>query len=71
MPQRPGHGTTGGRYIESQVMCDAGLIKAGLGTAKASPLLCPSYAPNRPFALPRTLVVGVSAGGSGVLVCKQ
>lgn len=68
LPQRPGHGETGGRYLEDQNGCDdADFLAAGRGTA-ASIAATIAYMTRQPFVR-RTgiVVVGQSAGGWGVL----
>jgi len=68
VPQRPGHGATGGRYLEDQGGCDeADYISAGRATADliaaAAGLLR-----KQPFIQPEAMViVGHSAGAWGAL----
>jgi dienelactone hydrolase len=67
-PQRPGHGETGGRYLEDQGSCDdADYLGSGLGTA-ASIQAAIDYMTAQPFVRrDGTLAVGQSAGGWGAL----
>ena len=68
IPERPGHGATGGPYIESQGSCGfPDYVKAGLGTAKSITVTI-DFMTKQPF-IKRTgvLVVGNSAGGWGAL----
>jgi dienelactone hydrolase len=68
VPQRPGHGSTGGAYLEDQHGCeDADYRGAGLATA-ASIEVAISYMMAQPFVRRSTvIVVGQSAGGWGAL----
>jgi dienelactone hydrolase len=68
LPQRPGHGRTGGPYLEDQNGCDdADFLAAGRGAA-ASTAATIAYMTREPFVR-RTgiVVVGQSAGGWGAL----
>lgn len=68
LPQRPGHGETGGPYLESAGPCDkSDFRKAGLATAD-SIIAAIGYFTGQPF-VKRTgvVVVGYSAGGWGAL----
>jgi dienelactone hydrolase len=67
-PQRPGHGETGGRYLEDQGSCDdADYLGSGLGTA-ASIQAAIDYMTAQAFVRrDGTLAVGQSAGGWGAL----
>jgi dienelactone hydrolase len=68
VPERPGHGATGGTYLEDQNGCDgAEYVHAGRATAGeiAAPL---AYLRGRPFIRrDGTVVIGHSAGGWGAL----
>jgi dienelactone hydrolase len=68
VPERPGHGATGGRYLEDQGGCDeADYSRAGHATAEeiALPL---RYLRKQSFIRPEgTVVVGHSAGAWGAL----
>jgi len=68
LPQRPGHGETGGPYLENQGGCaNADYRKAGLATA-ASIEAAVTYMRVQPFVKKTgIIVVGQSAGGWGVL----
>jgi dienelactone hydrolase len=68
VPQRPGHGETGGRYLEDQRSCeDADYLGAGLGAA-ASIQAAIDYMTAQPFVRrDRAVSVGQSAGGWGAL----
>jgi dienelactone hydrolase len=67
-PQRPGHGETGGRYLEDQGSCEeADYVGSGLATA-ASIQAAIDYMTAQPFVRrDGTLAVGQSAGGWGAL----
>src|ERR1700712_5457735 len=62
VPERPGHGATGGKYLEDQGGCDeADYVSAGRATADA-------IAAAAPFVrLGGMVIVGHSAGGWGAL----
>jgi dienelactone hydrolase len=68
VPERPGHGATGGRYLEDQGGCDeADYSRAGRATADsiAAALV---YMREQPFVRRNgTVVLGHSAGGWGAL----
>ena len=68
VPQRPGHGETGGPYLESQGSCeDADYLAAGLGAA-ASIQAAIDYMTTQPFVRrDGTVAIGQSAGGWGAL----
>jgi dienelactone hydrolase len=68
VPQRPGHGATGGPYLEQQGRCaNVDYAKAGYGAA-ASIAAAIEYMTRQPFVRPNgVLVVGQSAGGWGAL----
>jgi dienelactone hydrolase len=68
VPQRPGHGETGGRYLEDQGSCDdADYLGSGLGTA-ASIQAAIGYMTTQSFVRrDGTVAVGQSAGGWGAL----
>jgi dienelactone hydrolase len=68
VPERPGHGGTGGRYLEDQGGCDeADYVHAGQATANS---IATALAFMRQQAFVRqngTVIVGHSAGGWGAL----
>src|SRR5262249_18220684 len=68
LPQRPGHGDTGGPYLEDQAGCDAAQYgRSGQMTA-LSLETASSYLRGQSFARREgVLVVGHSAGGWGAL----
>jgi dienelactone hydrolase len=68
VPERPGHGATGGRYIEDQGGCDeADYARAGRATADSIAAAL-TYMRGQAFIRPNgTLIVGHSAGGWGAL----
>ena len=68
LPQRPGHGETGGPYLESTGSCDhAHYAEAGYGAADSIQTAI-DYALRQPFAKPEgVVVVGHSAGAWGAL----
>src|SRR5262249_13554485 len=68
VPQRPGHGETGGEYRESQGGCDdADFARAGRGAAD-SIAAAVGYLRVQPFIRHTdVIVVGQSAGGWGAL----
>jgi dienelactone hydrolase len=68
VPERLGHGATGGRYLEDQGGCDeADYISAGRATA-GEILLALEYLRGRPFIREDgTVIIGHSAGGWGAL----
>jgi dienelactone hydrolase len=68
LPERPGHGTTGGLYLESQGPClFPNYVKAGLGAATSIEAVI-DYMTRQDFIRPTgVLVVGNSAGGWGAL----
>ena len=68
VPQRPGHGETGGPYLEDQGRCeDADFKRAGYGTA-ASIAAAIAYMTDQPFIRRNgVIVVGQSAGAWGAL----
>ena len=68
VPQRPGHGETGGRYLEDQNGCEnADFLAAGNGTAASIEAVL-AYMTAEPFVRRRaSVVVGHSAGGWGAL----
>jgi dienelactone hydrolase len=69
VPERPGHGATGGRYLEDQRGCDeADYAHAGRATA-ATISAAVSYLRGQPFIRrDGAVVIGHSAGGWGALV---
>src|SRR5580692_520470 len=68
VPERPGHGATGGKYLEDQHGCDeADYARSGRATAEAIAAAV-SYLRGRPFIRrDGTVVIGHSAGGWGAL----
>jgi pimeloyl-ACP methyl ester carboxylesterase len=68
IPQRPGHGATGGRYLEDQGVCNsANYIGAG-NSAADSIAAAIDYMTTQPNILPNGVIVaGNSAGGWGAL----
>jgi dienelactone hydrolase len=68
LPQRPGHGETGGPYLEDQGRCEsANYGAAGLATADSVQATI-DYMTAQPFARKRgAVVVGQSAGGWGAI----
>jgi len=68
VPERPGHGVTGGQYLEDQGGCDeADYARAGRATAEeiASAM---GFVRKQPFIKPDgVVIVGHSAGGWGAL----
>jgi dienelactone hydrolase len=68
VPERPGHGATGGKYLEDQGGCDeADYARSGRATAEeiASAM---SFMRRQPFIKPDgVVIVGHSAGGWGAL----
>ncbi|MGB8398674.1 alpha/beta hydrolase family protein [Bradyrhizobium sp.] len=68
VPERPGHGATGGKYLEDQGGCDeADYSRAGRATAEAIGAAL-NYLRGQPFIRPDgAVIVGHSAGGWGAL----
>ncbi|MDO9062364.1 MAG: alpha/beta fold hydrolase [Bradyrhizobium sp.] len=68
VPERPGHGATGGRYLEDQGGCDeADYARAGRATADAIAAAA-GFVRQQPFIRPDGMVmVGHSAGAWGAL----
>jgi dienelactone hydrolase len=68
VPERPGHGATGGKYLEDQGGCDeADYAKSGRATADAIAAAM-AFVRKQPFIRPDGMVViGHSAGGWGAL----
>jgi dienelactone hydrolase len=68
VPERPGHGATGGKYLEDQGGCDeANYSRAGRATAEAIGAAL-TYLRGQPFIRPDgAVIVGHSAGGWGAL----
>lgn len=65
IPQRPGHGQTGGPYLETQGSCDnADYYRAGLGAADSIEAAV-SYLATQAFVRGGIVVIGFSAGGLG------
>lgn len=72
VPERPGHGATGGRYLEDQGGCaDADYARAGRATADAIAAAL-DYMRGQAFIRKSgAIVVGHSAGGWGALALAQ
>jgi dienelactone hydrolase len=68
VPERPGHGATGGKYLEDQGGCDeADYAKSGRATADVIAAAM-GFVRKQPFIRPEGMVViGHSAGGWGAL----
>ncbi len=68
LPQRPGHGQTGGRYLEDQGHCGrANYVESGLATADSIAAAI-DFMTKQPFIRASgVLVIGNSAGGWGAL----
>ena len=68
VPERPGHGLTGGQYLEDQGGCDeADYVHAGHATADSIAAAL-TYMRSQVFVRPNgTVIVGHSAGGWGAL----
>jgi dienelactone hydrolase len=68
VPERPGHGATGGRYLEDQGGCDeADYVRAGRATADSIAAAL-AFLREQPFIRrDGAVVVGHSAGGWGAL----
>jgi dienelactone hydrolase len=68
VPERPGHGATGGRYLEDQGGCDeADYFRSGQATADSIAAAL-TYLREQAFVRPSgTVVLGHSAGGWGAL----
>ena len=68
VPERPGHGLTGGRYLEDQGGCDeANYSRSGYATADSITAAL-DYLRGQPFIRrDGTVIVGHSAGGWGAL----
>jgi dienelactone hydrolase len=68
VPERPGHGLTGGKYLEDQGGCDdANYSRAGYATADSIKAAL-SYLSAQPFIRPGgAIIVGHSAGAWGAL----
>jgi dienelactone hydrolase len=68
VPERPGHGATGGKYLEDQGGCDqANYSRAGYATADSIKAAL-SYVSAEPFVQPGgAVVIGHSAGAWGAL----
>lgn len=72
VPQRPGHGATGGPYLEGQGGCDApDYLRAAQATGRAISAAL-DFLRTQPFARQDgTVIVGHSAGGFGALALTQ
>jgi dienelactone hydrolase len=68
VPERPGHGATGGKYLEDQNGCDeADYVHAGRATAEEIAVAA-TYLRRQPFIRrDGTVIIGHSAGGWGAL----
>ncbi len=68
IPERPGHGATGGPYLETQGKCrSADYVKSGLATADSIAAAI-DYMAHQTFIRPSgVVVVGNSAGGWGAI----
>jgi dienelactone hydrolase len=68
VPERPGHGATGGKYLEDQGGCDdANYSRAGYATADSIKAAL-SYLRDQPFIRPGgAVILGHSAGAWGAL----
>ena len=68
VPERPGHGATGGKYLEDQGGCDeANYSRSGYATADSIKAAL-RYLRGQPFIRPDgTVIVGHSAGAWGAL----
>lgn len=68
VPERPGHGATGGKYLEDQGGCDeADYARAGRATAEEI-VAATDFMRRQPFIKPDgVVIVGHSAGGWGAL----
>lgn len=68
LPQRPGHGRTGGPYLEDQGGCDrADFRKAGLATADSIETALRYMMGQSYVRRDKAIIVGQSAGGWGAL----
>lgn len=68
VPERPGHGATGGRYLEDQGGCDdADYLGAGRATAESIALAMNEMRKQPFIRSDGTIIVGHSAGGWGAL----
>jgi dienelactone hydrolase len=72
VPQRPGHGATGGPYLEGQGGCDApNYLRAAQATGRAISTAL-DFLRTQPFARKHdAVIVGHSAGGLGALALAQ
>ena len=72
VPERPGHGATGGKYLEDQGGCDdADYAKSGRATADEIAAAA-GFVRKQPFIRPDGMVViGHSAGGWGALALAR
>lgn len=68
VPQRPGHGETGGAYLENQKGCDnADYRSAGIATARSIKAAIEFMTERQFVRRDGVIVVGLSAGGWGAL----
>lgn len=68
IPQRPGHGNTGGPYLEAQGRCGApDYVRAGFATATSIQAAIDFFSRQAFIKPAETIVIGHSAGGWGAL----
>jgi dienelactone hydrolase len=68
LPQRPGHGETGGRYQEDQGGCSAAKYERAANATADSIVAAVDFMAKQPFVKPDgAIVVGNSAGGWGAI----
>jgi dienelactone hydrolase len=68
LPQRPGHGETGGPYLENQGACGSANYKRAGDTTADSIAAAVDFMARQPFVRPTgVVVVGNSAGGWGAI----
>src|SRR5438445_9360342 len=72
VPERPGHGATGGKYLEDQGGCDeADYARSGRATAEEI-VAAVDFMRRQPFTKPDgVVIVGHSAGGWGALAAAS
>ncbi len=72
VPERPGHGATGGRYTEDQGGCDeADYVRSGRATAEAISLALDYLGKQDFIRNDAAVVIGHSAGGWGTLALAK
>ncbi|KQT05821.1 MULTISPECIES: alpha/beta fold hydrolase [unclassified Bradyrhizobium] len=72
VPERPGHGATGGRYVEDQGGCDeADYARSGRATAEAISLAVDYLRTQDFIGKDAAIVIGHSAGGWGALALAK